>query len=57
MNSFPNFMGHVEDEGEVFDIHFVALFSENPDAIPVISSHVGQDTNCLPNFRTECISL
>lgn len=39
INSFPNFMIAIEDDGAKYDVHFVALFSKNPDAIPVMSVH------------------
>ncbi|GAB1313722.1 hypothetical protein MFIFM68171_03932 [Madurella fahalii] len=40
-NSFPQFTINVTtpSDGQVFDIHFGALFSRNPDAIPIIFSH------------------
>ena len=40
INSFPNFTTPVkDDEGHVIDIHFIALFSEKPDAIPIAWYH------------------
>ncbi|KAL9616566.1 MAG: hypothetical protein Q9160_008569 [Pyrenula sp. 1 TL-2023] len=42
INSFPNFMAKIRDgEGEenAFDVHFVALFSEREDAVPVVMTH------------------
>ncbi|EXJ57262.1 hypothetical protein A1O7_07609 [Cladophialophora yegresii CBS 114405] len=39
-NSFPNFVAHVKDDnGEVFKIHFVALFSKKQDAVPLLYMH------------------
>ena len=39
-NSFPNFIAHVKDDnGEVFKIHFMALFSKKKDAIPLLYMH------------------
>lgn len=32
-------MARVDDEAGTFDIHFVALFSKRPDAVPVIFIH------------------
>ncbi len=32
-------MSRIEDKGEMYDVHFVALFSKKSDAIPVISLH------------------
>ncbi|KAI9711725.1 MAG: hypothetical protein M1820_001869 [Bogoriella megaspora] len=39
INSFPNFKSDVEHDGETFSIHFIALFSSNPAAIPVVFLH------------------
>lgn len=39
MNTFPNFTSKVNVGGEKFNIHFVALFSEKADAIPIALFH------------------
>jgi microsomal epoxide hydrolase len=40
INSFPNYTVPVSNQaGESYDIHFVALFSENSKAIPVVLLH------------------
>ncbi|KAF2124826.1 epoxide hydrolase 1 [Dothidotthia symphoricarpi CBS 119687] len=40
INSFPNFKSQVSDtDGGKFDIHFAALFSSNPSAIPIAFFH------------------
>ena len=40
INSFPNYLAHIkDDDGADHDIHFVALFSEKHDAIPVMCIH------------------
>ncbi|KAF4632914.1 hypothetical protein G7Y89_g5203 [Cudoniella acicularis] len=39
INSFPNFVVPVEYEGDLFSIHFVALFSQRQDALPVLLLH------------------
>lgn len=40
INSFPQFtVPVVDDEGAEINIHFMALFSEKPDAIPVVFYH------------------
>lgn len=40
INSFPNFMTQItDDDGGVFDVHFTALFSTKPDAIPIAFFH------------------
>ena len=40
INSFPNFTTPVKDDaGNVTDVHFIALFSEKPDAIPLVFYH------------------
>lgn len=40
INSFPNFKSQInDDDGSTFDVHFTALFSANPDAIPVAFFH------------------
>jgi pimeloyl-ACP methyl ester carboxylesterase len=40
-NTFPQFTINVTapSDGQVFDLHFAALFSRKPDAIPIILSH------------------
>ena len=40
-NSFPNFKTSIEDEKTnfTFDIHFAALFSTKPDAVPILFLH------------------
>lgn len=40
INSFPNFTADVEDDlGNTSTVHFVALFSEKPDAVPIALFH------------------
>jgi microsomal epoxide hydrolase len=40
INSFPNYKIPVQDnDGKAYDIHFIALFSEKVDAVPVILLH------------------
>jgi microsomal epoxide hydrolase len=40
INTFPQFKLPIkDDDGTVYDIHFAALFSEKPDAIPLICLH------------------
>ncbi|KAF1947485.1 alpha/beta-hydrolase [Clathrospora elynae] len=40
INSFPNFKTKItDDDGGAFDVHFVALFSSKPDAIPIAFFH------------------
>ncbi|RFU24590.1 hypothetical protein B7463_g11749, partial [Scytalidium lignicola] len=39
INSFPNFTIPIEHNQETFTIHFAALFSQIPDAIPIIFLH------------------
>ena len=40
INSFPNFTVQITDgDGIKFDVHFMALFSEKPDAIPLAFYH------------------
>lgn len=39
-NSYPQFTAKVKDEqGSVLDIHFLALFSQKPDAVPLALYH------------------
>jgi microsomal epoxide hydrolase len=35
----PNFKVPVEDDGETYDVHFAALFSQKKDATPLLLSH------------------
>ncbi|EME83297.1 uncharacterized protein MYCFIDRAFT_52339 [Pseudocercospora fijiensis CIRAD86] len=39
INSFPNFVTEVEDRGFTYNIQFLALFSKNPDAVPLLVFH------------------
>ncbi|EUC37785.1 hypothetical protein COCCADRAFT_33094 [Bipolaris zeicola 26-R-13] len=40
INSFPNFKTTInDDDGNKYDIHFVALFSTKPDTIPIAFFH------------------
>lgn len=39
INDVPNFKLKVEHDESVFDVHFAALFSKNPDAIPIVLLH------------------
>jgi hypothetical protein len=40
LNTFPHFMAKVkDDDGTELDIHFMALFSQKPDAIPIAFFH------------------
>ncbi|KZP29804.1 putative epoxide hydrolase [Athelia psychrophila] len=39
INSFPNYVTTIEDGGTDFNIHFVALYSEKADAIPIVFLH------------------
>jgi len=40
MNSFPHFLIPIKDDnGRDYSIHFIAVFSKRPDAIPLILLH------------------
>ena len=40
MNSFPHFTAPItDDDRKEYKIHFVALFSERPDAVPLMLLH------------------
>lgn len=40
INSFPNYIVPIPDQaGQSFNIHFVALFSANPEAVPIVMLH------------------
>lgn len=40
INSLPNFKTKItDDDGGVFDVHFAALFSTKPDAVPIAFFH------------------
>jgi Epoxide hydrolase N terminus len=40
INSFPNYTVPIPDQaGQLYNVHFVALFSENPEAIPIVMLH------------------
>lgn len=39
INGVPNFKLPVEDDGETYDVHFVGLFSQKKDAMPLLLSH------------------
>jgi microsomal epoxide hydrolase len=53
INSFPNFKMPVEYNGDTYDIHFAALFSANPSAVPVMMMHgwPGSFLEFLPILR------
>lgn len=39
INSYPHYTVDIEEDGESFQIHFVALFSKKPDAVPLLMMH------------------
>lgn len=39
INSYPNYKVDIEDDGETFQVHFVALFSKKQDAVPLLMMH------------------
>jgi microsomal epoxide hydrolase len=39
INSFPHFRASIPDEGANYDMHFMALFSDKRDAVPVVLLH------------------
>jgi microsomal epoxide hydrolase len=39
INGFPNYTTTLSTRGHTFTVHFMALFSEKPDAVPVIMTH------------------
>lgn len=49
INSFPNLTVPIEEDGFRFNVHFVARFSQKPDAVPLLLSHVwpGSFLECL----------
>jgi microsomal epoxide hydrolase len=47
INSFPSFIAPVQDEGgNAIGTHFLALFSEKKDAVPIVFLHGWPDSNC-----------
>ncbi|KAF5615446.1 epoxide hydrolase [Fusarium sp. NRRL 52700] len=52
VNRFPNFTAEVDDNGVSYTIHFMALFSNRDDAIPVLALHgwPGSFLEFLPIF-------
>jgi microsomal epoxide hydrolase len=53
INSFPNYHLPIPYAGSSFDIHFVALFSERKDAVPILMLHgwPGSFLEFLPILR------
>jgi microsomal epoxide hydrolase len=53
INSFPNFKMPVEHNGDTYYMHFTALFSANPSAVPVMMLHgwPGSFLEFLPILR------
>ena len=53
INSFPNFKMLVGCKTDTYDIHFAALFSTNPAAVPVMILHgwLGSFLEFLPILR------
>jgi microsomal epoxide hydrolase len=39
INAFPQYKIAITDAGKSYDIHFLALFSEKPDAVPIVMLH------------------
>ncbi|KAI7038525.1 hypothetical protein KC352_g46784, partial [Hortaea werneckii] len=39
INSFPQYTVPISDDGITIDVHFMALFSEKPDAVPIAFYH------------------
>jgi hypothetical protein len=40
INSFPNYTVSIPDQaGQLYNVHFVGLFSESPEAIPIVMLH------------------
>ncbi|KAK7048295.1 putative epoxide hydrolase [Favolaschia claudopus] len=39
INAFPQYKIAIDDADQSFDIHFLALFSEKPDAVPILMLH------------------
>jgi microsomal epoxide hydrolase len=39
INKFPNYTTMLETRGHTFTVHFVGLFSEREDAVPVVMTH------------------
>ncbi|KAF5707164.1 epoxide hydrolase [Fusarium mundagurra] len=52
VNRFPNFTAEVDDNGVLYTIHFMALFSNRDDAVPVLALHgwPGSFLEFLPIF-------
>jgi microsomal epoxide hydrolase len=51
MNSFPHFLAPIKDDsGRDYSIHFAAVLSKQPDAIPLTLLHdwPGSFIECLP---------
>jgi microsomal epoxide hydrolase len=53
INSFPSFTLPVQHDGRAYSIHFVALFSERKDAVPILALHgwPGSFLEFLPILR------
>lgn len=59
-NSFPHYTAPLSTNGHNHTIHFMALFSKNKDAVPVIMTHGWPGTSCLLIHRSlnrVCVSL
>ena len=39
INSYPNFTTQIDEDGFTFNVHFIALFSQKPDAVPLLLLH------------------
>lgn len=40
INSFPNYITAITgDDGDKYEVHFSALISKNPNAVPIIGIH------------------
>ncbi|KAF2234685.1 alpha/beta-hydrolase [Viridothelium virens] len=53
INSFPNYKAQIEHDGTIFDVHFLAIFSEAKSAVPALMLHgwPGSFMEFLPILR------
>ena len=55
INSFSHYVAPIVDDGIEYNIHFVALFSDKPDAVPLVLLHGWPGQYYILRLRPLCI--
>lgn len=58
INKIPQFTAPVKNsDGNEFNIHFIGIFSENPNAVPLLLMHGWPGAPALPRVRPDLLTL